>query len=191
MSSGKTDPEELLAARRCLAAAEQEALDEVLAIRAQAAALLLAARQEADQIRAAAGHEADESAAGAGAGHAAAMEAIEVSRAQLYDDRNRLLAEREALQADRASLEAERVALHAERAALADERTVIDAMREEVQALRASMEELRPADVSTVRAAELLEGTQAEMAELSHLLDQLVHRVEGPDAGQSSADRHR
>lgn len=182
MTDGKISPEELRAARRCLAAAEQEALDEVLTIRSQAAALLAAAWQEADQIRATALQEAEQIVGAAGSGHTAAMDAIDAARAQLYDDRGRIVAEREALHADRASLD--------------DERTVIEAMREEVLALQAALEAHRQtapvlADGSTALAAELLEGTQADMAELSHLLDQLVHRVTDLDASQAHARRHR
>lgn len=196
MNGGKTSPEELVAARRCLAAAEQEALDEVLAIRAQAASLLAAAQQEADQLRATARQEAEQIVAAASSEHTAAMDAIDAARAQLYDDRSRIVAEREALQADQAGLEAEQVALRAEQAALEDERTVIDAMREEVQALQAALEAHRQsapvrADGSAALATELLEGTQAEMAELSHLLDQLVHRVGDLDSSPPSAHRCR
>lgn len=194
MTRGKVNREALRAARRCLADAEQEALDEVLAIRAEATTLLVAAHQEAEQILATARQEAERILAAPSGEHTAALEAIDAARAQLYDDRGQIVAEREALKIERASLDDERAVLRAERASLDDERTVMDAMREEVHALQASLEAHRqaapaPPDGSTARTADLLEGTQAEMAELSQLLDQLVDRVADLEPRPAHTDR--
>jgi 3-deoxy-D-manno-octulosonic acid (KDO) 8-phosphate synthase len=73
---------------------------------------------------------------------------------------------------------------------------VLEAMRSEVDALRASLEThpdamRTPSDGSPALAAELLEGTQAEMAELSQLLDHLVDRVTDLDARQAKSDGGR